>query len=150
MPLLRRGWEAWTPHGSSAALPVFPRASPIALSGRVCEHPCFASFCPFFIPVSTSWLVFSCNCLWNKPLAPKSLSYCPLVGKPVQNNHYSDEFIRLFIKPWLGACSEKAAENHVRPLPGGTQTLSSRQMLNKQTDTERIVFSGCTYMSCWK
>lgn len=109
---------------------------------------------PASVPLSSlslaTWLVFSCNCLWNKPLAPKSLSYCPLVGKPVQNNHYSDEFIRLFIKPWLGACSEKAAENHVRPLPGGTQTLSSRQMLNKQTDTERIVFSGCTYMFCWK
>ena len=106
------------------------------------------SFCPFLIPL-TSWLVFSCNCLRNKPLAPKSLS-CPLVGKPVQNNHYSNEFIRLFIKTWLGACSEQAAEDHVRPLPGGTQTLSSRQMLNKQTDTERLVFSGCTSVSCWK
>lgn len=150
MPLLGRGWEAWTSHGSSAALPVLPRESPVALSGNVCELPCFAASVPFSSLSLTSWLVFSCNCLQNKPLAPKSLSCCPLVGKPVQNNHYSNEFIRLFIKPWLGACSEQAAENHVRPLPGGTQTLSSRQMLNKQTDTERLVFSGCTSVSCWK
>ena len=47
MPLLGRGWEVWTSRGSSAALPVLPRESVVALSGNVRELPCFAASVPF-------------------------------------------------------------------------------------------------------
>lgn len=115
---------------------MLPRESPVALSGNEHEPPCFAASVPFSSLSLTPWLVFSCNCLQNKPLAPKSLSCCPLVGKLVQNNHYSNEFIRLFIKPWLGACSEQAAENHVKT-PAWRNTNPIEQTDVKQANRHR-------------
>lgn len=113
----------------SSSSPVLPRESPVALSGNEHEPPCFAASVPFSRPVSYSLAGFSCNCLQNKPLTPKSLSCCPLVGKLVQNNHYSNEFISLFIKPETEPVL-RAAWSLIKTLPG-------RNTTHEQTDVKQ-------------
>lgn len=121
----------------SSSSPVLPRESLVALSGNEHEPPCFAASVPSRPCLLLLGWFFSV--IAKQTTCTQILVLLSFGGKLVQNNHYSNEFIRLFIKPWLGACSEQAAENHVKT-PAWRNPIESRQMLNKQTDTERIVF----------